>query len=150
MGIASGFETENGIAWSPPRELVAQGVACGVAGISGSAPVSGSMSRSLVSRMAGTTSQMSCMVTALIWIYLMPYMSVMSPTPKAALSAVIISAVIKSVLFPKDLMAMKGSDFIVGWGTGIATSITSPSIGFGIGIVLYTVFSAIKPKEKTS
>jgi len=150
MGIASGFETENGIAWSPPRELVAQGVACGVAGISGSAPVSGSMSRSLVSRMAGTTSQMSCMVTALIWIYLMPFMSVMSPTPKAALSAVIISAVIKSVLFPKDLMAMKGSDFIVGWGTGIATSITSPSIGFGIGLVLYTVFSAIKPKEKTS
>ncbi len=33
MGIASGFEAENGVAWSAPRELVAQGVACGVAGL---------------------------------------------------------------------------------------------------------------------
>ena len=49
MGIASGFETENGIPWSAERECIAQGVACGVAGAVGSAPVSGSMSRSLVS-----------------------------------------------------------------------------------------------------
>lgn len=49
MGIASGFETENGIPWSAERECIAQGVACGVAAAVGSAPVSGSMSRSLVS-----------------------------------------------------------------------------------------------------
>mmetsp|Transcript_15702 Transcript_15702/g.19933 ORF Transcript_15702/g.19933 Transcript_15702/m.19933 type:complete len:465 (+) Transcript_15702:155-1549(+) len=149
MGIASGFEAENGVAWSAPRELVAQGVACGVAGLTGSAPVSGSMSRSLVSRMAGTTSQMSCMFTALLWIYMMPYMTVMSPTPQAALAAVIMSAVIKSVVNPKDLMAMKGTDFIVGWGTGIGTAVTSPTIGFGIGLLLVAVTSLFKPKQKT-
>lgn len=49
MGIASGFESENDIPWSAERECLAQGVACGVAGAVGSAPVSGSMSRSLVS-----------------------------------------------------------------------------------------------------
>mmetsp|Transcript_8789 Transcript_8789/g.12480 ORF Transcript_8789/g.12480 Transcript_8789/m.12480 type:complete len:468 (+) Transcript_8789:46-1449(+) len=150
MSIASGFETENGIAWSAPRELISQGVACGVAGFTGSAPVSASMSRSLVSRMAGTTSQFSCMVTALIWIYLMPIMSIMSSCPKAALSAVIASAVVKSVVYPKDLLAMKGADFIVGWGTGIATAISSPTIGFGIGVILYTVCGQFKPKEKTA
>ncbi len=149
MGIASSFEAENGVAWSAPRELIAQGVACGVAGITGSAPVSGSMSRSLVSRMAGTTSQMSCMVTALIWIYMMPLMSVMTPTPQAALSAVIMSAVVKSVVNPKDLMAMKGGDIIVGWGTGIGTAVTSPTIGFGIGLLLLGVTSLFKPKQKT-
>jgi len=148
MGIASGFEDENGIPWSAPRELIAQGVACGIAGATGSAPVSGSMSRSLVSRMAGTTSQLSCMITALIWIYMMPYMSVMTPTPQAALSAVIVSAVVKSVIYPKDLLAMKGSDFIVGWGTGIATAVTSPTIGFGIGLVLFATTSAFRGKEK--
>lgn len=148
MGIASGFEAENGIKWSAPRELVAQGVACGVAGVVGSAPVSGSMSRSLVSRMAGTTSQMSCMVTALIWIYMMPYMSVMSPTPQAALAAVIMSAVVKSVVFPKDLMAMKGTDAIIGWGTGVGTAVTSPTLGFGIGLILVAVTSVLKPKSK--
>lgn len=150
MGIASGFEDENGIPWSAPRELIAQGVACGIAGATGSAPVSGSMSRSLVSRMAGTTSQLSCLITALIWIYMMPYMSVMTPTPQAALSAVIVSAVVKSVIYPKDLLAMKGSDFIVGWGTGIATAVTSPTIGFGIGLVLFAATSAFKGKEKTA
>mmetsp|Transcript_22344 Transcript_22344/g.27390 ORF Transcript_22344/g.27390 Transcript_22344/m.27390 type:complete len:465 (-) Transcript_22344:1498-2892(-) len=150
MSIASTFEMENGIAWSAPRELVAQGAACGIAGLVGSAPVSGSMSRSLVSRMAGTTSQMSCMVTALIWIYMMPYMSIMSPTPQAALSAVIISAVIKAVVFPKELMAMKGTDFIVGWGTGIGTAVTSPTIGFGIGLLLVGVTSLFKSKEKVA
>lgn len=149
MGIASGFEAENGVAWSAPRELIAQGAACGMAGMTGSAPVSGSMSRSLVSRMAGTTSQMSCMVTALLWIYMMPYMSVMSPTPQAALAAVIMSAVVKSVVFPKDLMAMKGTDFVVGWGTGIGTAVTSPTIGFGIGLLLVGITSLIKPKQKT-
>lgn len=41
------------------------------------------MSRSLVSRMTGATSKMACLITALLWIYMMPYMSVMSPTPKA-------------------------------------------------------------------
>ena len=151
MGIASGFEAENGIKWSAPRELIAQGFACGVAGIAGSAPVSGSMSRSLVSRMAGTTSQFSCMVTALIWIYMMPYMTIMSPTPQAALAAVIMSAVVKSVVFPKDLMAMKGTDFIIGWGTGIGTAVTSPTLGFGIGLILVAVTSLFKTKkEKTA
>lgn len=151
MGIASGFEAENGIKWSAPRELIAQGAACGVAGITGSAPVSGSMSRSLVSRMAGTTSQMSCMVTALLWIYMMPYMTIMSPTPQAALSAVIMSAVVKSVVYPKDLLAMKGTDFIVGWGTGIGTAVTSPTIGFGIGLILVALTSTLGvKKEKTA
>eukprot|EP00554_Chaetoceros_debilis_P007564 CAMPEP_0194078464 /NCGR_PEP_ID=MMETSP0149-20130528/4852_1 /TAXON_ID=122233 /ORGANISM="Chaetoceros debilis, Strain MM31A-1" /LENGTH=461 /DNA_ID=CAMNT_0038759739 /DNA_START=154 /DNA_END=1539 /DNA_ORIENTATION=+ len=148
MGIASGFEAENGVKWSAPRELISQGVACITAGFCGSAPVSGSMSRSLVSRMAGTTSQMSCMVTALIWIYMMPYMSIMSPTPQAALSAVIMSAVVKSVIFPKDLMAMKGTDAIIGWGTGVGTAVTSPTLGFAIGLILVAATSALKPKSK--
>ena len=106
MGIASGFQNEDGIAWSAPRELIAQGVACGVAAAVGSAPVSGSLSRSLVSRMTGATSQMACLITALFWIYLLPFMGIMTPTPKAALSAVIVSAVLKGVCVPKDLMKL--------------------------------------------
>lgn len=151
MGIASGFETENNIAWSAERECIAQGVACAAAAAVGSAPVSGSMSRSLVSRMIGTTSQLSSVVTALCWIYLLPYMKVMSPTPKAALSAVINSAVVKSVLVPKDLMNLQGIDFIVGWGTGIATLLTSPTQGFGIGLALFAATRPFvgKDKEKT-
>lgn len=148
MGIASGFEAENDIPWSAPRELVAQGVSCGVAGMVGSAPVSGSMSRSLVSRMTGATSQMACLVTALFWIYLLPYMSIMSPTPKAALSAVIVSAVLKAVVIPKDLLKLSGLDSMIGWMTGITTALTSPTIGFGAGLFYYFSLSLFKGKER--
>lgn len=153
MGIASGFETEDNIPWSAPRELIAQGVSCGVAGAVGSAPVSGSMSRSLVSRMTGTTSQMACLVTALFWIYLLPFMSIMSPTPKAALSAVIVSAVLKAVCLPKDLLKLSGLDSVIGWATGITTALTSPTIGFGAGLIFYFLLSMFKStvkKEKTA
>lgn len=148
MGIASTFEMENGISWSPFRELFAQGFACGAAGLVGSAPVSGSLSRSLVSRMVGTTSCVSAIVTSLLWIYLMPFMSIMSSTPQAALSAIIMSAVVKGVVFPKDLLNMTGSDAIIGWGTGIATAVTSPTIGFGLGLILYMSVKVLSPKSK--
>ena len=148
MGIASGFESENGIPWSAPRELIAQGISCGVAALVGSAPVSGSMSRSLVSRMTGTTSQLAAILTATIWIVAMPYMSIMSPTPKAALSAVIVSAVLKSVVIPKSLMELKGIDFVVGWGTALLTAATSPTLGFGSGLVLYFMTAPLKPADE--
>ena len=70
---------------------------------------------------------------------MMPYMSIMSPTPKAALSAVIVSAVVKNVVMPKKILALKGTDFIVGVGTAATTAITSPTIGFGVGCVFYVI-----------
>jgi MFS superfamily sulfate permease-like transporter len=150
MGIASGFETEDGIEWSAPRELAAQGVSCGVAALVGSAPVSGSMSRSLVSRMTGTTSQLACILTACIWIVALPYMSIMSPTPKAALSAVIVSAVVKGVCIPNDLMKLHGIDSFVGWSTGILTAVTSPTLGFGLGLVIYLVTIPLRSSKKST
>lgn len=147
VDIASGFESDNGVSWSAPRELIAQGMSNLAAGAVGSAPVSGSMSRSLVSRMTGASSQLACIVTALLWIYMMPYMSIMSPTPKAALSAVIVSAVINNVVVPKKIMGLKGTDFVVGVGTAATTAITSPTIGFGVGCVFYIVINVVVGKD---
>jgi len=148
VGIASGFEAENSVPWSAPRELIAQGVSNLAAGAVGSAPVSGSMSRSLVSRMTGASSKLACIITSLLWIYMMPYMSIMSPTPKAALSAVIVSAVVQNVVMPKKLLQLKGIDFLVGLGTALTTAITSPTLGFGCGVTAYIVFNACVPTEQ--
>ena len=148
VGIASGFESDNGIAWSAERELISLGVSCGVAACVGSAPVSGSMSRSLVARMTGATSQLACIVTGLAWIYLQPYMAVMSPTPKAALSAVIASAVVKGVCIPKDLLQLTGVESIVGWGTGLLTALTSPTQGFVLGLALYTMSLLVSSSKR--
>jgi MFS superfamily sulfate permease-like transporter len=148
MGIASGFEQDDGIAWSAERELVAQGASNVMAAAVGSAPVSGSLSRSLVSRITGTTSQMACLVTALCWIFLQPYMSIMTSTPKAALSAVIVSAVLKGVAYPKDLFNLSSWDAVVGWSTGVVTAVTSPTQGFGFGLVLFVLMSPLRGKSK--
>lgn len=148
VGIASGFESDNSVPWSAPRELIAQGVSNLASAAVGSAPVSGSMSRSLVSRMTGASSQMACLVTALLWIYMMPYMSIMSPTPKAALSAVIVSAVLKNVVMPKKILALKGNDFVVGVVTAATTAITSPTIGFGVGCIVFVVIGALFGSKK--
>ena len=145
MGIAGTFETENGIAWSPARELCAQGVSCWAAAAVGSAPVSGSLSRSLVSRLTGATSPLACIVTATCWMLFQSTMGIiMAPCPKAALSAIIVAAVVQGVVRPKELLETWRQDNdwrarIVGWGTGWATICTSPTQGFGIGLVLYFV-----------
>jgi hypothetical protein len=39
-------------------------------------------------------------------------------------------------------------EFIVGWSTGVATALTSPTIGFGAGLALYFLLSLVKRKEK--
>lgn len=55
------------------------------------------------------------------------------------MSAVIVSAVIKGVVYPKDLLGFGGTDSVVGWGTAVATALTSPTIGFGAGLILVFV-----------
>jgi len=147
MGNALSFEAENGIPWSASREMTAQGISCLAAAYVGSAPVSGSLSRSLVSRMTGATSQLACMITAMIWIFMLPYMSIMTSTPKAALSAIIVSAVVQSVCVPKDLLKLSGVDATTAWLTGVITAVTSPTLGFGIGLGIHTLFRLFDSKK---
>lgn len=74
-------------------------------------------------------------------------MSIMSQTPKAALSAVIVSAVISGVCVPKDLMKLGGVDAVIGWGTGVVTALTSPTIGFGGGLAIHALVGALHFQE---
>lgn len=150
VAISSGFEKDNNVPWNPNRELIAQGVSNVVSGLVGGAPVSGSMSRSLICRMTGATSRLACIVTSLIWIYMMPYMSIMSYTPNAALSAVIVSAVLINVINPTKLLSLCGIDFIVGLGTAFVSAIVNPTMGFVLGCVLhYSIHMGMDTKKKT-
>jgi len=64
---------------------------------------------------------------------------------------VIVSAVVQNVVLPKKILQLKGIDLIVGLGTALTTAITSPTLGFGCGVIAYIVFNACvttKPKKK--
>ena len=63
------------------------------------------------------------------------------------LGAVIVSAVIKNVVMPKKLLQLKGMDFLVGIITAFTTAITSPTLGFGCGVILYIVISLSLKKK---
>ena len=59
-------------------------------------------------------------------------------------------AVVKSVVVPKDLMKLQGLDFVSGWTTGIVTAVTSPTLGFGFGLLFHGLLGLVSPKkEKT-
>jgi MFS superfamily sulfate permease-like transporter len=151
VAISTGFEKDDGIAWSAPRELLAQGASNVIAALVGSAPVSGSMSRSLVSRMTGTTSRLACVVTAMLWMCATPCMSAMSQTPRAALSAVIVSAVVGNVVAPSKLLALRGPDLFVGLMTAAGSAVVSPTMGFVLGCVLhYSVRMGMESKKKVA
>lgn len=128
------------------RELAGQGVGCIVSGMAGSAPVGGSLSRSLVAKMAGASSQMTGLVSGMVTMALAsPAIAILlSPMPKAILAAVVLAAVLPSVAFPKDLRKLRGADSVVGWTTFVASVLTDPTKGFVIGVVAYGLINAKK------
>mmetsp|Transcript_102 Transcript_102/g.361 ORF Transcript_102/g.361 Transcript_102/m.361 type:complete len:464 (+) Transcript_102:76-1467(+) len=132
--------------WSPARELTGQGVGCVVSGMSGSAPVGGSLSRSMVAGMTGASSPIMGLVAGLTtFVLAFPQVAaILAPTPKAVLAAIVLAAVLPGVVQPKDVLKLKGADALVGWATAVASCFTDPTKGFGIGLVLHLVIRGIQ------
>jgi hypothetical protein len=64
---------------------------------------------------------------------------------------VIVSAVIRGIVTPKELLKLQGAAAVsVGWGTGILTAFTSPTTGFGAGMVLYFVIDQLDRLTQSS
>jgi len=121
------------------RELFGQGIGCLVSGVAGSAPVGGSLSRSLVAKMTGASSPVAGFVAGLATMALAaPALAgLLAPTPKAILAAVVLAAVLPSVVYPKDMMAFKGRSAIVGWSTTACTVLADPTKGFVAGLIVH-------------
>jgi len=127
--------------WSPARELAGQGIGCMVSGMAGSAPIGGSLSRSMVAGMTGAASPIMGLVSGLATAVLaFPQVAaLLAPTPKAVLAAIVLAAVLPGVVKPKDVLKLKGADAAVAWCTALASCFSDPTKGFGVGLVLYTL-----------
>jgi len=120
--------------WDPNREFVSQGAANIAAGLSGGFPVGGSFSRTAVSRLAGARSRRASAFTSLTVVALIPFVGLLAPLPIAALSGVVIAAVISLV----DLVGLgwywriSRPQFAVALLTFGATLALAPHVEYGV------------------
>merc|ERR1712039_198863 len=131
---------------APSNELAGQGVGCICSGMLGSAPIGGSLSRSMVAELTGATSPLMGFVSGIATLLLaFPQVgALLAPMPKSVLAAVVLAAVLPGVLNPKDLRKLRGVDAAIAWATTGAVCITDPTNGFGVGLVAYVLVWACK------
>jgi len=135
--------------WGVSRELAGQGIACIVSGIAGGGPVGGSLSRSMVAKMTGAASPLMGFVCGLTTIALTAHTAgvLLAPIPQAVLAAIVLAAVLPSVLHPKDLIKLGGRDAAVAWLTVAASVLVDPMTGFMFGIAVYVLLN-VRPNNK--
>lgn len=143
--IARIFAAQDRERWSADQELIGQGAANVVSGLSGGFPVGGSFSRSSINRMAGGRSRWSGAVSGLAVLAFLPLAFVMEGLPRAVLSAIVISAVAGLIRIPSLVRIGRYSraQALVAWITFGATLVLAPRIdlavvlGIGLGITVH-------------
>jgi sulfate permease, SulP family len=143
--IARTMATQNRQTWSVNKEFISQGMANVATSLSGSFPVGGSFSRTMINFKAGGQTRWSGAITGLVVFAFLPMLPLLSPLPRSVLAAIIIS----SVIYLIDIRALyrilltspaQGS---VGWITFALTLFLSPRVdiavlvGIGLGIAVH-------------
>lgn len=141
--IARTIATKNRQYWSVNREFISQGVANLASGLSGSFPVGGSFSRTMVNYKAGGRTRLSGVITGLIVLASLPVLSLLSELPRSILAAIIISAVcylvdLRSIFNMLMTSRLQG---LVASFTFILTIVLAPRIDLavlaGIGLSIF-------------
>jgi high affinity sulfate transporter 1 len=121
VGLAEGlsaarlFAAREGYTVDANQELVATGAANLAAGLSGGLGVAGSLSKTAASRRAGGVSQLTGITTAvLVLLVLIALANLLSPLPRAVLSAIVIQAVwgLMDVKAMRRYKAIRRNDFV--------------------------------------
>jgi SulP family sulfate permease len=143
--IARTMATQNRQTWSVDKEFISQGVANIASGLSGSFPVGGSFSRTMINFKAGGQTRWSGAITGLTVLAFLPMISILAPLPRTVLAAIVISAVISliDVRALYRILLTSPAQGSVGWITFALTLFLSPRIdiavlvGIGLGIAVH-------------
>ncbi|MDA3961587.1 MAG: SulP family inorganic anion transporter [Planctomycetota bacterium] len=139
MTVTAATERKLGVATDLDKELLGQGAASLVAGVTAGFPVSGSLSRSSLNLMAGARTGLSSVVSGLVVLLtLLVLTPLLRPLPYPTLAAAIVMAV-SALVRPQDLVRtwrIRKSDALFGFITLAATICAAPSmvIGMEVGI----------------
>lgn len=120
--------------WDPNREFVAQGAANIAAGLSGGFPVGGSFSRTALGHLAGARTRLAAVFTSLTVVALLPFVGLLAQMPIAALSGVVVAAVISlvDVVGLGSYWRISRPQFAVALVTFVATLAFAPHVEYGV------------------
>ncbi|MGN1057102.1 MAG: SulP family inorganic anion transporter [Comamonas sp.] len=157
LEVASSAQVEHRLAgtrWNENQDLIAQGMAKVVAGLSGSFAISGSFSRSAVTLHSGaktgwaTVFAIGMILVTVLWLTPMLY-----HVPQAALAAVVVAAVI-NLIRPRSLLALFRISKVEG-GIAVLTLLltlaTAPRLYWGVltGVLMslcYFLYQRLHPR----
>src|SRR4051812_928351 len=121
------------------QELIAQGFACGAAGLVGGFASDGSLSKTSVAEAAGQKTQMASLINAaLVLLTMLLIAGLFEQLPSATLGAVVIDAMVGLVTFA-DLgryYRVNRSDWVFFMGAGLGILFIGITQGILIGVVL--------------
>ncbi len=150
IAIAKAMATKTGQRLDPNQELIGQGLANIIGAIGKSYPVSGSFSRSAVNLNAGAVSGISSVVTSLVVIVALLFLTpLLYHLPQAVLASVIMMAVIGLVNVTGFIHAWRAKwyDGAISIITFIATLASAPHLEEGIYIGVFLSLSVFLYKS---
>ena len=121
------------------QELIAQGFACGAAGLVGGFATDGSLSKTSVADVAGQSSQVASLVNAVLILLTMLFLAgLFESLPGATLAAVVIDAMIGLITFVewRRYYAVNRADWLFFMGAGLGILAFGIIQGILIGVIL--------------
>lgn len=154
MTVTTAAERSNGQRTDLNGEMIGQGIASITAGATSGFPVSGSLSRSSLNIMAGARTGFSSVVSGIIVIFTLIFLTpLLRPLPYPALAAAIVMAV-SALIRPHDIMnafRVRRLDGFAGLLTFAVTIIAAPDMTLGIACgvafsVSWILVSIMRPR----
>ncbi|MBI2243618.1 MAG: SulP family inorganic anion transporter [Nocardioides sp.] len=132
--IAREYASADRSSWDPDRELVGQGLANLGAGAFGGFAVGGSFSRSALNRLSGARTRWSGALAGATVLATLPFASVLSGLPTAALAGLVIASVL-GLLNPLGLIRTwrySRPQFVIAVVTIAVSLAAAPSVQWGV------------------
>jgi SulP family sulfate permease len=138
----------------PNQELIGQGLGNVASGLSGAFPVAGGFSRTAVNMNAGAKTGLASVITALMILLTMLFLTpLLYHLPQAVLAAIIMMAVIGLINFGamKHAWQAHKHDGVAAWITFVATLLVAPKldegilVGAAVAIMLF-LYRRMKPR----
>ncbi len=154
IAIAKAMASKTGQRIDPNQELIGQGLANILGSFTKSYPVSGSFSRSSVNLQSGAVSGISSVVTSIVVIIALLFLTpLLYHLPQAVLAAIIMMAVIGLVNITGFLHAWRAQwyDGVISIITFCATLISAPHlekgiyIGVALSLIVY-LYKSMRPR----